>query len=262
MQTPRPEICEGRRGTPRTLPVRLRRWAMWRPMNSEQLRMRSRPRGRQRLTTTAWRPAKWSVGGSAPNSPTRSVSLCSTTRGCATTCAGSLSTADTAHAAAAPRPHFPGVCCSDHHNRDSDLRGAGTSNRSLNGNGLRRDDQAARACGCHHCGQRHEHTSRGYGAKSIEMEHSKSPGVCVLPEKPRTPADYPFSGSPDLALGRKRAAVTGIVPATAAVAESTRASSGGAHHICGDRGVTRGCVVLIDRPAPGERGSAVHADGR
>src|ERR1700686_2548116 len=82
---------------PRTLRARLRRWAMWRPTNSEPRPTRSRPRGRQRMKTTAWRPAVWSASGSAPNFPTRSENLCSTTSGCATSCAGLYSTADTAH---------------------------------------------------------------------------------------------------------------------------------------------------------------------
>ena len=41
----------------------------------------------------ARRPAAGSASGSAPNSPTRSGSSCSTTSGCATRCAGSRSTA-------------------------------------------------------------------------------------------------------------------------------------------------------------------------
>src|SRR6266545_3851816 len=80
---------------PRTLPVRPRRWAMWRPTSSVLRPTRSRRRGRQRPRTSARRPAAWSASGSAPNSPTRSESLCSTTSACATSCAGLRSTADT-----------------------------------------------------------------------------------------------------------------------------------------------------------------------
>jgi len=42
------------------------------------------------------RLAAWNASGSAPNSPTRSENLYSTTSGCATSCAGLRSTADTA----------------------------------------------------------------------------------------------------------------------------------------------------------------------
>src|SRR6266576_3415235 len=81
---------------PRTLPVRPRRWAMWRPTSSVPRPTRSGGRGRQRRKTSARRPAAWSASGSAPDSPTRSGSWCSTTSGCATRCAGLRSTADTA----------------------------------------------------------------------------------------------------------------------------------------------------------------------
>src|ERR1019366_3570220 len=73
---------------PHTLPARLGRWAMWRPTNAAPQPTRSGPRERQRLRTTAWRPAVWSASGSATNSPTRSENLYSTTSGCATSCAG------------------------------------------------------------------------------------------------------------------------------------------------------------------------------
>ncbi len=57
---------------------------------------RSGRRRRQRLTTSARRPATRSAGGSARNSLTRSENSCSTTSGCATSCAGSSSTAGAA----------------------------------------------------------------------------------------------------------------------------------------------------------------------
>ncbi len=70
--------------------------AMWRPTSSVLRPTRSGRRGRQRLKTSARRLAAWSASGSAPNSPTRSGNLCSTTSGCATSCAGLPSTADKA----------------------------------------------------------------------------------------------------------------------------------------------------------------------
>ena len=44
--------------------------------------------------TMVRRPAAWNASGSASDSPTRSENLCSTISGCATSCAGSRSTAD------------------------------------------------------------------------------------------------------------------------------------------------------------------------
>ena len=59
--------------------------------------LRGQGRSRQRPPkATARRPGAESAGGSAPSSPTRSETSCSTTSGCATSCAGSRSTADPA----------------------------------------------------------------------------------------------------------------------------------------------------------------------
>src|SRR5205823_14932081 len=88
---------------PPTPPARPRRWATWPPTSSVLRPTRSRRRGRQRLKTNATRPAAWSAGGNARNSPTRSASLCSTTSDCATSCAGLRSTADTARSSVAAR---------------------------------------------------------------------------------------------------------------------------------------------------------------
>jgi len=86
-----------------TRPARLRRSAMSRPTNSVPRPTRSGRPGQQRLKAKARRPAAWSASGSVPNSPTRSENSCSTTSDCATSCAGSRSTAD----AARSRPHAP-----------------------------------------------------------------------------------------------------------------------------------------------------------
>src|SRR5205823_14387910 len=88
---------------PPTPPARPRRWATWPPTSSVLRPTRSRRRGRQRLKTNATRPAAWSAGGSARNSPTPSESLCSTTSDCATSCAGLRSTAEAARSNVAAR---------------------------------------------------------------------------------------------------------------------------------------------------------------
>src|SRR6267142_3276479 len=99
---------------PRTLPARPRRWAMWRPTSSVLRPTRSGRRGRQRPKTNTRRLAAWSANGNVLNSPTRSENLCSTTSGCATSCAGLCSTADTARSRRPPDRQYrvpdSGVC--------------------------------------------------------------------------------------------------------------------------------------------------------
>ena len=67
---------------PRTLPARPRPWAVLAASaSSEPPPTRSGRPEQQRLLTRAKRPAAWSAGGSAVNSPTRSANSCSTTSG-------------------------------------------------------------------------------------------------------------------------------------------------------------------------------------
>ena len=95
MRTPRPGICGAHHGMRRTLRARRQPWATWPPTNSEPRPTRSEPFGQPRPKATARRMAGWSASGSVRTYPTGSGPWSWTISGCATSCAGSHSTADT-----------------------------------------------------------------------------------------------------------------------------------------------------------------------